>query len=1041
MRLLDDGLSAPAVWVCGPPGAGKTSLVSSFIEDRGTSCVWYQVDEGDCDIATFFSYLDQAVANELGHAPKSLPHFGPERLAGLSVFTREYFRDLFAILPKPAVLVFDNFQEVNPDSKFYEVIRDAVGEAPRGCVVILISRNEVPAIFMRLRANQEMKVIGWDDIRLTADELKGITKHMGYRLPDAGAASQMLKRTGGWIAGLLLLLEHGRESACSAEGFDRVKAKYVFNYFMGEILCKTDDETRSFLLATSHLPSMTSKTAAGLTGIAHSGRILARLDANNFFIERRSLDENVYQYHPLFREFLLGHAEESLEHGALARIKKRAAAILSEAGQVEDAARLFTESEDWDGLSELLVRSAGELMAASRTRVLADWLTAMPKKVVESDPWLIYYLGCCRLPISPAEARASFEASYRSFMAVDDASGSFIAWSGVVDTYLYEWKDFVPLDFWIKEFEGLRAKYGQFPSQDMEERACASFFSALLFRQPLHPELPALAEHLRSMLQDIRDFTKKMSLSRNLILYYLWTGQVTRVGTIIDSLSYGYKPGSDPLSQLMYLRSLAVYYFYSGRYSTALEVVEEALKLADHFGIHLLDTMLWGQGVYSSVSINDVKRAEAYLARITMSLDKVRSYDSIQYNHQASFVLLHKGEFKPAVEHARFCVQQAELTGAPILENVHRLSLFSILISSGEHKRQPAYSKKLISQVRKFGQDFKSQLFEYSCLYMEALLAMRDGRDGECLELLKKIFNISKEYGLICQPFILPHEFVKLFSISLHSGLETVHVKEFIKMHSLAPCEETAMIEEWPWPVKICTFGRFEIYRDGKKIEFTGKVQQKPLALLKAVIAFGGKDVAQEAVTDALWPDSDGDTAYRSFATNLHRLRKLIGNDSAIRFSEGMLTIEPRICWVDTWSFSSLASQAEAASGGDCRDVARLTERALKLYRGPFLAGETLHCIISMRERLRARFLKQISLLASQCEKAGETERAIELYNRGIAEDELAEKFYRSLMHCHSRAGNRPEAIKTYKRCKMALSNAMDVAPSPETEAIYKTLL
>src|SRR3972149_3001457 len=51
---LDGARKKRAVWVCGPPGAGKTVLVSSYVQTRKQGCIWYQMDEGDGDPATLF---------------------------------------------------------------------------------------------------------------------------------------------------------------------------------------------------------------------------------------------------------------------------------------------------------------------------------------------------------------------------------------------------------------------------------------------------------------------------------------------------------------------------------------------------------------------------------------------------------------------------------------------------------------------------------------------------------------------------------------------------------------------------------------------------------------------------------------------------------------------------------------------------------------------------------------------------------------------------------------------------------------------------
>ncbi len=69
--------------------------------------------------------------------------------------------------------------------------------------------------------------------------------------------------------------------------------------------------------------------------------------------------------------------------------------------------------------------------------------------------------------------------------------------------------------------------------------------------------------------------------------------------------------------------------------------------------------------------------------------------------------------------------------------------------------------------------------------------------------------------------------------------------------------------------------------------------------MLKALIAFGGKDVGETRLSDALWPDAEGDAARTSFDTTLHRLRKLIGNDKAIVINEGLLSLDDRKVWTD----------------------------------------------------------------------------------------------------------------------------------------------
>ena len=56
-RSLDHMRKQPIIWVSGPAGSGKTTLVANYLDARKISCLWYQIDEGDVDPATFFYYL------------------------------------------------------------------------------------------------------------------------------------------------------------------------------------------------------------------------------------------------------------------------------------------------------------------------------------------------------------------------------------------------------------------------------------------------------------------------------------------------------------------------------------------------------------------------------------------------------------------------------------------------------------------------------------------------------------------------------------------------------------------------------------------------------------------------------------------------------------------------------------------------------------------------------------------------------------------------------------------------------------------------
>jgi len=101
-KWFDGMRERPAIWVSGPPGCGKTTLVNSYLEARKIHCLWYQVEEGDTDVATFFYYLGQAERKAGGKKREPLPLLTSEYLPGLPTVTVRYFGSLYTRL-KPCL--------------------------------------------------------------------------------------------------------------------------------------------------------------------------------------------------------------------------------------------------------------------------------------------------------------------------------------------------------------------------------------------------------------------------------------------------------------------------------------------------------------------------------------------------------------------------------------------------------------------------------------------------------------------------------------------------------------------------------------------------------------------------------------------------------------------------------------------------------------------------------------------------------------------------------------------------------------------------
>jgi len=246
--------------------------------------------------------------------------------------------------------------------------------------------------------------------------------------------------------------------------------------------------------------------------------------------------------------------------------------------------------------------------------------------------------------------------------------------------------------------------------------------------------------------------------------------------------------------------------------------------------------------------------------------------------------------------------------------------------------------------------------------------------------------------------------------------------------------------------VSVFTLGRFSLLLKGVPAEYGRKAPKRPLELLKAIIALGGRDISTVTLMSALWPDADGDSAQRSFDTTLHRLRKVLGDDRVLALNDGKLTLDGRYCWVDVWQFERLLGQVSRLLALDIRgeratELENLSERLLSLYQNHFLSVEdATSWSVSMQERLRSKFIFHLLEVGRYMEKNGNQDLAMRYYRKGSDTDDLVEVFYQRMMQCCIETGRYSEGMSVYRRCRQVLSVVLGLHPEPLTESLYRAL-
>ena len=996
------------------------------------------MEEDDADVASFFYYMRLAVDQIAPRSRTPLPLLTLENLPGLPAFTRRYFQDLYTRLRLPFVMVFDNYQDVPTDSPLHDVIREGLTQVPKGGNVIVISRSDPPSTLARLRASHAMRVIDWETLRLTPEEAHGIARVRGPGRRPRTTVELLHSRTDGWAAGLILMLEWAKAGDTATQPLEIHTPESIFDYFASEIFKKVDRRTQEFFLKTAFFGSMTPRMADQLAGPGRAKRILSELTRGNYFIEVHPLPQPVYRYHPLFREFLMTRAREAFSPADLAVVQRKAATILYAVGEIEEAFHLLHAANDWGQIVHLILKQAPTLLAQGRMRTLEGWLERVPQTMVDRTPWLQYWLGTCRLPFNLAQSRQHFEQAFEGFKVQRDPAGTFLSWFGIVETILAEWGDFTRLDRWIGILEVLVREYPSFPTPDIESRVASTMFCALLLRQPQHPDIELWTARAHTVALRSSDVHLRILTGFHLSTYYLWVGDLAKAAALAVPIREVVQ--SQEVAQhtrLMWAVADACLEWHIASHESCLKIVSEGLEMASKSGIRMWDYQLLGQGVYGAMVAGDLVGARGFLQKMASALEGSRHLDASHYHFLTAWKALLRKNIPLAFHHVQESLRLAIECGTPFPQGLNHLAMAQVLHEQGDHELAAGH----LAKGRSIGRQMKSAMLEYMSLLAEAHFAMEDANEALSLKALREALALGNARGLVHTPWWRPAVMARLCVKALSAGIEVDYVQALIRKRGLVPESPPIDLEAWPWLLKVYTLGRFSLVREGQPVQFSGKAQHKPLAMLKALIALGGREVHEDLLADALWPGVEGDIAHQAFATTLHRLRILLGQENAVLLREKRATLNPRLCWVDTWAFERLLGRAETANKhGRSHEAVNLIERAFGLYKGPFLQGETTAAwAISPRERLRSKYLRHVTTLGKHWEQAGDLRRALDWYKKGLEVDDLAEEFYQRLISCYERLGRRAEALAVYQRCRRTLT-ALGATPSPETESLCRLL-
>ena len=412
LNRLEEGVANPLALVCGPAGAGKSSLVSQWLSECKVASSWLSLEEEDSDLRAFVTYFIAAVRTAVPDAcPETAACLERLDLPAPRVLSDHLRNDLDA-LEEPLILALDDFQLIH-DPGVNELLDRFLSHGPPGFHLVILSRRDPALSVATLRARGQLTEIRIRDLRFKVAETAELIGRTIGRKIEPNLAERLQERTEGWavivhLAALALRDHKDPERITAGPG---AGSREMQDYLLSEVLAPLDSSVRDCLCQTSILNRLCAPLCEALCGglkpnedYDNPGESLP-LHGEDFLRGLRdsglpfiTLDETGewIRFHHLIQDLLQRQLRAQHSEDEITALHRAAATWFEAHGFLEEAIQHALKSDDPQSAGGIIDRHRFVLTAKEQWVRMIGWFKLLPDSVANSDPaLLIAYARTC----------------------------------------------------------------------------------------------------------------------------------------------------------------------------------------------------------------------------------------------------------------------------------------------------------------------------------------------------------------------------------------------------------------------------------------------------------------------------------------------------------------------------------------------------------------------------------------------------------------------------------------------------------------------
>lgn len=342
-RRLDKITDNRLTIIKGTPGSGKTTLLTSFIEKKTINTRWITLDSECNYIALFWDYVMKALS---GLLDKTTGDFATFLQVNAGQNINEALKVLINSIEQTGdiVLVLDDFHLIN-NTELLNGFEYFLANIPPNVHVVLLTR-ERPGIYLAgYELHDELLYVDEQDLSLSDEEgVQFLKQTLALSMPDENLL-ELVHKAGGWIGGLQLMVA-SQTSKAAPKVTHTLNNALLYDYIATEIFDRLTPDEQEFLVLTSE-PTYFNKTVVKylLPDICYD-TVLSGLLYQNLMIQCVDEEQGLFQYHHLFRDYLLDRFGK-LGKEIKTLVYRKLATVFNELGDEDESLRHLFLLEDY----------------------------------------------------------------------------------------------------------------------------------------------------------------------------------------------------------------------------------------------------------------------------------------------------------------------------------------------------------------------------------------------------------------------------------------------------------------------------------------------------------------------------------------------------------------------------------------------------------------------------------------------------------------------------------------------------------------------